>query len=359
VLALVAAVVLIVGGVMVFSVVQEQRREAAYEQGIVLYDQGDYEEAYEVFSGLPSDYKDAAARAQSARRAADYEVAEGLLEAGNYTGAKSAFQALGSYRDAAARVTECEAWIAFERGQSQFEAGDYAEALDTLTGITPIGSLTQAELDQWINRCRYALATAMYETGDYAACSTAFGQLPTTYEDVPERSRECRYAQADQLQQEGHFYDAYELFSELPSDYKDSPARAAGCIQPQPGNVELFHDPGFVSSSTDVKFQAASAPYPSYIKVYSGETLVSVLYVTVGGATTIQVPAGDYTFMEANGQDWFGEADMYGPDASYAVMTFNDGSESVHLDGNKIYTITLHGVTDGNVGTHRTDPGNF
>jgi tetratricopeptide (TPR) repeat protein len=355
----VGAVVLIVGGVMVFNVVQEQRREAAYEQGIVLYDQGDYEEAYEVLSGLPDDYRDATTLARAARQAADYQVAEGLLEAGDYAGATSAFQALGSYRDASLRVAECEAWIAFEHGQDQVEAGDYQAALDTLTAITPIGSLTQAELDEWIHRCRYALAQALYEAADYAACTTAFGQLPNSYEDVPERSRQCRYAYADRLQGEGHFFDAYELFSELPSDYQDAPARAAGCVQPQPGNVELFHDPGFVSSSTDVKFEAASAPFPSYIKVYSGETLVSVLYVTVGGATTIQVPAGDYSFREANGQEWFGESDMFGDSGTYTVMTFDGGNESVHLDGNKIYTITLHGVTDGNVGSHRTDPDNF
>ncbi|MGI6105868.1 MAG: hypothetical protein ACOYD7_06760 [Raoultibacter sp.] len=141
--------------------------------------------------------------------------------------------------------------------------------------------------------------------------------------------------------------------------YEDAEARAASCILAAPETGELYHNEGFVSSSTDIVFEAGAIPYARYIKIYSGDAHVSSVFIHPNSSTTIHVPAGDYTFKSASGELWFGETDMFGSDGDYYMFVFDGSNEVTHLDDNKIYTISLSTEGGGNVGGKTVDRSSF
>jgi hypothetical protein len=51
---------------------------------------------------------------------------------------------------------------------------------------------------------------------------------------------------------------------------------------------------------------------------------------------------------------------MFGTqDASYYVMTFDNGATVTALERNYTYTLTLRNAEDGNIGMDSVDPGSF
>ena len=250
-----------------------------------------------------------------------YDSATSLLSQGDYQGARAKFSELNGYRDAAQLVSVCDAWLVFTKAEALTNQGKYEEALQTAKGFENVSAVKDStKVKEWAKKNSYGLATQLYKVGQYYAAYTSFTSL---------------------------------------GNYQDSVARAEACIQPTPGNVELYHNQEFRSTSIDIVFDARQATQSYYIKVYNGNTLVSSLFVNPGGSTTIQVPSGIYSFKRALGDTWFGETDMYGEEGNYGKMLFDRSNESVTLLDNRIYTATLDDVDSGNVGNKIVDPKSF
>ena len=138
-----------------------------------LFTEGEYADAYELYTQLPEAY-----RVHENDYASMYKQAEELVQVQDFDGAKEAYAKLGNYRDAAQKLTE----------------------LDTLR--------KRAEADN-----------AM-EAGDYDTARAAYEELGDE-----EMAREADYRKADS-QSKDEPWLAFEGFEAL-GDYKDSAERAA------------------------------------------------------------------------------------------------------------------------------------
>ncbi len=283
-----------------------------------------------------------------------YEEATQLMEEGEYSTASERFATLGDYKDSRDLAAYCDDADAFVTAQELFEAKEYQKARDI---FAELGDFTNDEdlpnAEDYLTLCDgwmlYTEVNDLTEQEKYDEASEKASEL-SDYPSV-QSSEEVRtwrqrntYGQAGLRLGEGEFYTAYSMFTGL-GDYEDAAERAKSCVQGMPESGEMYHNDGFVSSSVQLTFEAGLADEPHYVKVYSGDTHVSTVFIRVGSSTSISLPAGTYTFKKAMGDKWFGEKDLFGDEGRYAVMVFSgeDGSnqESVDLVGGGIYTITL------------------
>ncbi|MDR0514184.1 MAG: hypothetical protein LBG81_03360 [Coriobacteriaceae bacterium] len=319
-----AAVVLVaalgVGGYFAFNAFQEAQRESNYSAAISLMDQGDYEAARSKFEEL-GDYQNSSKNREYCNQAIQYNEASTLFDEGQYTKALDLFLALGSFKDSAKKAGICEAWLAFEEAKALTEAGKFEEAADMVWDFAGVPDVYDSEeVFAWQDANDYGLADLLFKSGQ--------------------------------------MYKAYQAFSALGS-YRDAAERAQNCLTPMPGTAELYRNEAFVSSASELTFDATATPYPTYIKIYSGEALVSSVFLQAGSSLTIPIPAGDFTFKRAFGEQWFGETELFGDDGTYTVMLLDGSNEVIHLDSNMIYTITLYVVAGGNVSNQETDRDGF
>ena len=320
----IAAALVVLLGIGIFvgvSAFQENQRSEAYAAAMAMMDDRQFQIAYDRFTEL-GDYQDSADKAAWCQKGIDYEAAMEMKGDGQYEDAIEAFSTLGSFEDSADQVENCKAWISLGEANELTDAGQFQEAADMSGSFAYNLEVGYSdEYYQWHAKNYYGLADLKFQAGD--------------------------------------FYGAYEDFLMI-SSYEDAAVRAEACKQPFPGNSEFYHHEGFISSTTEVVFDGATSLSPYYIKVYSGETLVSTLFVNAGGSTTISLIPGSYTFKDATGDMWFGEGGMFGDDGHYSTMLFDGESEVVNLDSNMIYTITLYVAGgDGNVGGRSGDREGF
>jgi hypothetical protein len=307
------ALVVIVGGVIGYTVISEAMRSNSYDNAISLMEEGDYQGAYDAFRDLGT-YRDSWEKAALCDQYLDYEAAQALMDAEEFEAAKEQFEALGEFEDAPYKAVECGHYIDFVAGQAAYAAEDYESAVRLFAPLKTMGFEDAAE---WYNKSVYGWAGVKCASGDP--------------------------------------YGGYKDFNTL-GDFADAAARALGCTTPYPGTGELFHDDAYRSNSVDIIFDGSNLTEPYYIKVYSGGTLVSTLFINVPDTVTINVPAGDYTFKAAHGAPWFGDQIMFGDDGSYYVMVFDDGGEVTHIDDYVALTLTLNVSGDGNIGAESVDP---
>lgn len=313
----VAAVVAIAAG---GTALYENHRTTVYADSVAHANQGDYEAALAGFTSL-GDYEDAADWANYCEKCVAYQQAEELLTAGDYEAAREAFESLGGFDDSQRQVRVCDAWMAFEHARDLSDAGKYEEALqaaDDFSGVSDVAN--DEEVVAWLNETTYSYAGELFEAG--------------------------------------RFYSAYETFERLGA-YRDSSTRAQSCLQPKPSSSELYHNGAFVSSSTDIVFDASGSTLATYLKVYQGNELVSSLFVNPGESATIQVPPGTYSFKKAQGAQWFGENDMFGDEGVYRQLLFDGDRETYPIEGDSIYTVTLDVPGGGNVGDRTVDMESF
>lgn len=126
---------------------------------------------------------------RSLQRESDYQMAEVLYQAGKYSDAAAAFDALGDYEDSAARADEIRLILSdinsYEKAQKFLENGRYDDAYNAFTAM-----------------------------GDY--------------EDAPELAKEALYQKALNHAENAECSQAQALFAQL-GDYKDS-AKLAACF---------------------------------------------------------------------------------------------------------------------------------
>jgi tetratricopeptide (TPR) repeat protein len=333
----VAAVLIIAGGSFgIFKLVQSNNYQAAVElqeSGTAYFstavDKDDYSNALNDYSAASEkftklgDYKDASSRAAACQdqselcqRYMDYCDARTSFEAGDYEGAKTAFEALGNFEDAEELVVLCQQNIDYKKAVALYDAGKYTEALPIFQELESGGF---AEADGWVDKTNYGIADDLFKAGS--------------------------------------LYEAWGAFTQL-GDYEDSAARAAACTTPFPATGEIYHNEGFVSSAATVKFVMSASLIPYYIKIYSGDTLVVSLFLNVGTDLSIELPAGTYVFKASRGATWFGEDVKFGKEGSYYTMLLQNDQPNTTLENNYIYTLTMQ-ASNGNVGQQKEDPDGF
>ena len=177
------------------------------------------------------------------------------------------------------------------------------------------------------------LPRLLVSTDPDAADALLAGQM-----DPPEYA----YMRACALVAQGKYASARTLFEE--SGWGDWEARAAACVQPWPTTGQLYKNPDVPGSSTQLTVQFNSDEETALlVKIYTqDDTLARMLFIGGTGKATTSLPAGIYIIKDGTGQNWYGEAESFGEEGRYEVMTFVDGSQEVELKKNYTSTITVN-----------------
>jgi len=68
----------------------------------------------------------------------------------------------------------------------------------------------------------------------------------------------------------------------------------------------------------------------------------------------VRVRSGDYYFLIAAGEIWYGEEELFGYDGNYS------STDLLEVAGSNYYhTVTLETTTDGNMSVYGADPSSF
>ena len=170
------------------------------------------------------------------------------------------------------------------------------------------------------------------------------------------------YIEAAVTFKSGRFYTAQRMYQAI--SYQDSSERAEKCIQKWPKNGQVYRNPGYKSARTRLLIHGVEdETHATYIKIYRpDDVLVSTVFIASSKSASVRLPAGTYRMKVGTGSSWYGPEEAFGSgsDAFYSVLTFDEsGTDSITLDAGHQYTLTLGGVTCGNVGSHGEDWSSF
>ncbi len=174
---------------------------------------------------------------------------------------------------------------------------------------------------------------------------------------------EYDYLRGCVLYAKGSYYGAKLAFEA--SGTGDWEARAAACAQPWPKTGLLYKNPDVRGSNTELTVVFNSDPdVAMLVKIYTpDDVLARTLFIGGTGKATASLPAGSYVIKDGTGTDWYGEADAFGKEGHYEVMTFEDGSREVKLKKNYRSTITVnvqeYDANADSVGSRYEDWGSF
>lgn len=329
---------------------------------------------------------------QELSRSNAYDAAAASFEAGDYAQAEQGFMDLGDYRDSSDRARIAGDHKTYEEAKALYDEGDYLAAQEKFESLQESDF---TDIEEWVNKCGYALAEELYDDGDVDAAYDAFVALGSysdsadranaikyeiaeellangepeeaydmfvelgDYSDSSERAQGVKYHIAERYLQAGDPEKAYEIFLEL-GDYNDSAARAAAIVQPFPASGVLYQAEGtyyeFAAIEIDYKFSSGGA----YYKIYNGETLVATLFCNANSTARVYLTPGEYMIKEGTGDTWFGEPLAFGKNGRYSIMTYDDtGKDSFALNDGDLVTITMNTGTSGNVSERGEDYSSF
>ena len=189
---------------------KDSQARIAQMQADILFERGDYAEAWDVYAGLLEAYQ-----THNAEYADFYAAAQQLLENGMYDGAARAFAALGSYQDSAEMVSECS----YCKAESLASAGSYADAIAI---YQQLGAYRDSSL-----LATQAQADAHYDADEYAEAYAIYANLPEAYQPHA-ADYEAMYAAAESSRASGNYDAAYDQFVTL-GDYRDAKEQAVRC----------------------------------------------------------------------------------------------------------------------------------
>lgn len=292
---------------------------------------------------------------QEMNRSNAYNTADMHFSNGEYALARDGFSELGDYRDAMDRARIADDYDVYEQGKALYEEGAYADARTKFASIISSGI---SEVSEWIQRCDYALADELYVAGDLEGALEGFKALGS-YEDAEERIDAIEYELADKMLAEGAVEEAYEAFLALGS-YSDAAARAAAIPQAFPASGVLWQAEGshyqYAAIEIDYKYSSGGAFY----KIYSGETLMAMLFCNANSTVRVYLNPGNYTIKEGTGDNWFGTDLAFGKKGYYSTMTYDDsGTDWFTLGDGDLVTITINSGSAGNVSERDEDLSTF
>jgi len=331
-----------------------------YDNATQLLSRGEYSQAKLVFSSLGV-FKDSASKAEECQKYIDYSLAIEVMQLGEYEKARDIFISLGLFLNSASLIAECDNNLAYNEAVRLMEEGIYEHAIPILEPLITLHFLDSFELLELCNDyIVYNEAITLMSLGKFIDAQDLLIPLASfDFEESLLLLMECIYSQADSAYTEGLFYTAYVLFRDI-IGYKDSKSRAEVCIQDNPTTSELFRNSDFSGRSVSVRVRTPrDQNYPTFLKVYNEDGIhISSTFIHGGDSFTLRIPSGTYIFKAAYGQDWFGEEEMFGDVGLYQTLIFDD-TTTIRLSSNYTYTLTLGGVTDGNVGAQDESRNDF
>lgn len=98
----------------------------------------------------------------------------------------------------------------------------------------------------------------------------------------------------------------------------------------------------------------------TFIKIYTeNDVLVSSVFLESAKNAKVKLPTGKYKIKTAYGMDWYGAQDMYDDEGYYKMLTFEGGADTYAFKSSRVYTLTLGGVKNGNVGAKQQSRDQF
>jgi ribosomal protein L40E len=138
-------------------------------------------------------------------------------------------------------------------------------------------------------------------------------------------------------------------------------------VQPQTDNWYAIHAPLMLPQTGVVEreLEEGNAPLeihtsPStgnyFVKINNIQTGATVIkaFIRSGEIFSTTLPTGEYELKYANGKNWYGEIDLFGPETSYSKA-----GETFSFDGYNGYTVELIHQVGGNLQAQSIDAGAF
>lgn len=155
-------------------------------------------------------------------------------------------------------------------------------------------------------------------------------------------SAEYDYIRACAYVAQGLYYQGKNAF--LDSEWGDWKERAAECVQPWPKTGVLYENPEVAGSCTELTVQFKNDPEKAkLVKIYTAEgVLARTMFIGGTGKAKTSLPAGRYLIKDGTGTKWYGEADAFGEEGYYEIITFQDGVQEIELKSGYQHTITVN-----------------
>jgi tetratricopeptide (TPR) repeat protein len=349
-LAIGGALLLVVCAVLIPLLIRNTR-QLKYNEGVTLFEQGDYAAAQARFATLGS-FDDAEEMAQYCENKIAYQDAEASMRQGDYEDAKERFLALGEFEDAPEQAELCKNTLAYAEAEELEDAGSMQAAAEAFYALGDFEDAPE-RAEFCSNTVAYDKAEELLSQGDYEGASELFAELAADeFSNAQERYQYCidtlAYLDAEALLNAGSYYDAYLAFESL-SGFEDASNRMYECIQTFPDTGETYHNEAYSARSCSLTIEPPEQDGSwNYMKIYAENgDLVSRIAIGQGDKAKIWLPKGNYRIKAAYGYgDWFGETDLFGDDGYYYILqNGSDDNDIFTLKSNYIYTLTLRSAT--------------
>ncbi len=151
-------------------------------------------------------------------------AAKRARETGDYAGAKSGLEALGSFGDTKDLIAECDWQMAYQTAENSTSEAELAAASAQLRRVTD-----KPEAIEKANETDLLRSRMLLEQGKWKEALNALILLPDDYEGRAELEQDCREAQAFALQKAGDYVAAREIWLSL-GDRPGAREQAAQCV---------------------------------------------------------------------------------------------------------------------------------
>ena len=148
----------------------------------------------------------------------NYNKEMDLKDNGEYEQAIEIFTDLEDYEDSPAQITDCK----YLNAKQMIDDANYAEAREILTEL---GDYKESKDE--LNRCNYLDAKQMLADGNYDDAKIAFQALGD-YEDSEDLVKECDYGRANELLTDKKYAEAKKIYESL-NGYSDSKDKIKQC----------------------------------------------------------------------------------------------------------------------------------
>ncbi|MBR0092246.1 MAG: hypothetical protein IJP92_11155 [Lachnospiraceae bacterium] len=190
---------------------------------------------------------------------------------------------------------------------------------------------------------RYTEAIRIFEEID------GFLDAEACCDEAKQKYEQCisDYKSAEEYFANGEFFKAKKLY--LAADpYEDAAEKADACEQPMPENGAFKSGNGSAAVFT---IKNSNGDESVFVKLYdTSDNAVGQTFISAGKSVTLNMAAGTYTIKVGYGTQWYGETDLFGDKGSYQQL-LNGSDTSFKVQGGYTYTLSLGGVTNGNVGS--------
>ncbi len=185
-----AVMIVAVATVVVTVSVNKNQKNNKYQEAVVFFNQGDYENAAELLESL-GDYKDSAdylsiARENISTRKEAYNKGVAYYNEGLYLESIGALSEIVDYLDSNEYIEKAATKL-YEQSEQFFNGEEYEKAKDTLRGIPETsGSYIKAvallkQVDERLielqNMQKYEIAVSAYESGEYERSQKKFLEI--------------------------------------------------------------------------------------------------------------------------------------------------------------------------------------